>query len=186
MHCHSSHALALVRAHREAVVYQVWMSLELCSTHSTRQFILVFERETIEAYEAALASIASTYPLAIHPRTQREETLSDHLRKIHPTSWTVFGNSEHIVAKLEYLRSGWPLHKAYGRPTPLFGIRTTSAAEGENNGLLWCLARVRSPPLVLVAFIERSISLLEKKCARLQSWIDAGATVAPYAKARFD
>ncbi|EGZ21975.1 hypothetical protein PHYSODRAFT_488299, partial [Phytophthora sojae] len=101
---------------------------------------------SLAGYDRTLAEIREQYPTHLHPGTDREESVADYLESIHPTAWTRFGNYVHSDAEAAAIRERWLGVPSYGDPLPLYGTRTTSANEGENNALQWNNARIEGAP----------------------------------------
>jgi hypothetical protein len=146
--------------------------------------------DTIAEYEMALSQIAKQFPTPrkIHDGngTMVEQTVADYLRKIHPTSWTNLGNYDLNDVEGNFLRHGWSNAKAFGSPTRLFGVRTTSATEGENHALIWSDTRVSEVLMAFVTFCERAFKTVSSRQKLAEDWAIVGANVTPKAKAIFD
>ncbi|OWZ12136.1 LOW QUALITY PROTEIN: hypothetical protein PHMEG_00014748 [Phytophthora megakarya] len=91
-------------------------------------------------YEATLSDINEQFPNARKIRNGNDtfvlQTVGQYLRKIHLTSWTNFGNYPPTGDKVTYFNEHWLASQAYGKPTKLYGIKTTSATEGEKHALI--------------------------------------------------
>lgn len=137
-------------------------------------------------YESVLREIRKEFPVPIHARSAKEEYIDDYLRKIHPTSWSRFGNFSHDEDDIAYIKKHWSKTPSYGSPKPLCGVRTTSGAEGENNALLWNSLRSSQVPAAFIRFCSRVMIAVNSSGRISSTWQTAKHDVTPYAKKVFD
>ncbi|KAF1787040.1 hypothetical protein GQ600_22381 [Phytophthora cactorum] len=137
---------------------------------------------TLNEYEDVLSEIGNQFP---SPRNVtvagqvESQTVKQYLRTIHPTSWTRFGNNLLTQdADLEECEFVWAA-------CPLFGGRTTSAVEGQNNALL--LSGVRDSQVfdACLIFCNAAVATLSAKKKSAQTWLRGEHTVTPRASAMF-
>jgi hypothetical protein len=137
-------------------------------------------------FEAILDEIREALPRPINEGTADEEYVSDYLKAIHPTSWTLMGNYSLSAAEVEWLQHEWVDIPSYGEPLPLFGVKTTSGVEGQNNATLWSGLRDSFPQAALELFCLDAINTLRNKRDQACTWRLGGSNVTPYAKTLYD
>ncbi|KAE9004115.1 hypothetical protein PR001_g17800 [Phytophthora rubi] len=148
---------------------------------------LVFDLQastTLNEYEHVLAQVQELFP---SPRTvmvngaAQAQTAAQYLRGIHPTSWTKFGTGVLSLEESEAVDSEWKCVTSYGDGCPLFGGRTTSAIEGQNNALLVAGIRDNQVMGALVLFCNSVVEVIAIKTKTARSWMKAKHTVTPRA-----
>lgn len=125
---------------------------------------------TLYRFDATLAEIREAFPTPIHAGTDKEEYVSDYLAAMHPVSWARFANLGMPEAEIQLISTRWQAVNAYGRAVPMYGTRTTSANEGENNALNWSSLRSLDVPAAIVAFLERTIDTIHRGRERSHRW----------------
>jgi hypothetical protein len=85
-----------------------------------------------------------------------------------------------------WLSKSWANVPKHGDSLPLFGVRSTSAVEGDNNGLLWKGVRNKQVLGSLMAYCTRALQVLEKRKKLVSDWNEARFDVTPHAKELFD
>ncbi|GMF10172.1 unnamed protein product [Phytophthora lilii] len=144
----------------------------LQSSHSTSDF------------DGSIARMKTRYPVPITKSIGGKtvhEFMPQYLHDIHPTSWSIIGNMRMSDDEKAWLKSSWNEVEAYGEALPLFGVRTTSGVEGDNNGLLWGGARTQRVYKSLRAFCLRAISVCAKRLALGTKWKASGFDLTPHA-----
>ncbi|EEY56957.1 uncharacterized protein PITG_10504 [Phytophthora infestans T30-4] len=120
---------------------------------------------TTEGYELIKTKIASKYPAGIS-KVFAEKIVEEHvwsyLCSIYPTDWCVVGNMKATTKELKWIDDNWSSVPMHGDALPLFGIRTTSAVEGENNGLLWGRVRTQLVLSSVMTYCTRALKNLQK------------------------
>lgn len=121
---------------------------------------------TFVEYEEMLAEIKEHFPATRTVKVNgvlQTQTVADYLRKIHPTSWTKFGNCHLTPEETAVVGADWGDLDSYGDGCSLFAGRTTSAVEGQNNALL--LAGVRDSQVfgALVLYCNLVVETLADK-----------------------
>ena len=150
---------------------------------------LVFQLQrsrTVSEYNPNLASINLAFPDPIHAGTDGEQRVADYLNAIHPVNWTQFGNFELNEAELALVQSRWKDSPHYGQAVPLFGISTTSAIEGDNNGLLCHNIRDKHPPAAFPMIIDRTVASLTRRRGIARDWMSSRFNITPKAKSVYD
>ncbi|KAF4135101.1 hypothetical protein GN958_ATG15771 [Phytophthora infestans] len=115
-----------------------------------------------------------------------EEFVWTYLQKIHPTSWTVLGNSDLSEGETAWLKENWKDTSSYGSGLPLFGVRSTSGVEGDNNGLSWKRARNNLVNRALRAYCLRAVENHHALLETAQSWVAEQFDITPHAQKLFD
>lgn len=141
---------------------------------------------SLRAYEAVLGEIREEFPVPVKPNTTDELYVADYLHDLHPTCWTRFGNSKLSEEEQQHINCNWKNEDAYGSPQPLFGYRTTSGAEGENNALLLDGIRSVTVPESFRLFCIRILKVVKVRETTSSNWIKNKHTITPRAKALFD
>ncbi|KAF4130687.1 hypothetical protein GN958_ATG20141 [Phytophthora infestans] len=95
--------------------------------------------------------------------------------------WTVIGNLQPSSDERTWLEASWSGVEAFGEAMPLFGVRTTSGVEGENNGLLWVGVRSQRVFKSLQAFLVRAVAVYTKRLALAAKWKADGFELSPHA-----
>jgi hypothetical protein len=116
----------------------------------------------------------------------KQEYVDSYLRSIHRTNWTVVGNSTLSSEESKWLGDNWNATSTYGDGMPLFGVRSTSGAEGDNNGLLWKRARSLSVFRALRAYCLRAVGTCRSLMTETDKWVAADCDITPHAKTLFD
>lgn len=139
---------------------------------------------TFLEYEMVMQEIRSVFPMS----PDRDATsVASYLGSIHPTSWTRFGNCIKLnPAETIAIDTHWHNVPVYGKPLPLFRVRTTGAVEGENNALLWDGLRDQIPPHAMISFGERCVDKLARRRDLLYAWKRSGCNVTTHAKALYE
>ncbi|KAL3656685.1 hypothetical protein V7S43_018465 [Phytophthora oleae] len=114
------------------------------------------------------------------------QSVEHYLRKMHPVSWTKFGNCVVEPEEVSAIATDWDEARSYGAPCARFASRTTSAVEGQNNVLL--LGGVRDWEVLdaLVLFCNLTVEIMTEKRKKAKTWLAAKPTVTPRGKAMFD
>ncbi|KUF89179.1 Lysosomal beta glucosidase [Phytophthora nicotianae] len=115
-----------------------------------------------------------------------EEFVWSYLRRINPISWTVLGNSSLDPGEVKWLDDNWKGAESYGDSLPLYGVRSTSGAEGDNNGLLWTGARNNLLFRALRAYCLRALTTRNALLKEANAWMAQELDVTPHAKKLFD
>ncbi|ETI30159.1 hypothetical protein F443_22720 [Phytophthora nicotianae P1569] len=63
----------------------------------------------------------------------------------------------------KWIEDNWSSVPKHGDTLPIFGIRTTSAVEGENNGLLWGRVRAQLVLGSVMTYCTRALKVLQKR-----------------------
>ncbi|GMF58889.1 unnamed protein product [Phytophthora fragariaefolia] len=144
---------------------------------------------TTEGYEHVKSAISAKYPKDIS-KVVGEKVVDEYiwscLCSIHPTDWSVVGNIEATPHEAKWLSENWAGIRTHGDPLPLFGVRTTSAIEGENNGLLW--GRVRNQLVLgsIMSYCLRVLTVMQKRKKQIKSWKKTNCGVTPHALKVFE
>ncbi|KAF4141276.1 hypothetical protein GN958_ATG09541 [Phytophthora infestans] len=115
-----------------------------------------------------------------------EEFVWTYLQEIHPTSWTVLGNSDLSDNETAWLKENWKDTSSYGFGLPLFGVRSSSGVEGDNNGLSWKRARNNLVFRALRAYCLRAVENQYALLETAQSWVAEQFDITPHAQKLFD
>lgn len=124
---------------------------------------------TVRAFEQNVAAIEKAFPTGVVSGSggqRKEEHVWSYLRSIHPINWAVIGNSTLSADELNWLEQNWTNAPVYGTATPLFGVRSTSGVEGDNNGLLWNRTRNNLVFRSLRAYCLRALDTRNKRRSR--------------------
>ncbi|EEY69977.1 uncharacterized protein PITG_06524 [Phytophthora infestans T30-4] len=87
---------------------------------------------TVREYERNIEPLKEMFPVGIPSGSggnPTEEFVWTYLQEIHPTSWTVLGNSDLSDNETAWLKENWKDTSSYGFGLPLFGVRSTSGVE---------------------------------------------------------
>ncbi|KAG1693221.1 hypothetical protein DVH05_023686 [Phytophthora capsici] len=144
---------------------------------------------TTEGYELIKNKIASNYPAGISKVVAEkfvEEQVWSYLCSIHPTDWCVVGNMKATTKEIKWIEDNWSSVPKHGDALPLFGIRTTSAVEGENNGLLWGRVRTQLVLRSVMTYCTRALKVLQKRKELVQEWNSASCDITPHALKEFE
>ncbi|EEY64577.1 uncharacterized protein PITG_15992 [Phytophthora infestans T30-4] len=79
---------------------------------------------TVREYERNIETLKEMFPVGIPSGSggkPTEEFVWTYLQKIHPTSWTVLGNSDLSEGETAWLKENWKDTSSYGSGLPLFG-----------------------------------------------------------------
>ncbi|ETN11026.1 hypothetical protein PPTG_10038 [Phytophthora nicotianae INRA-310] len=143
---------------------------------------------TTEGYELIKAKIASKYPAGIS-KVVAEKVVEEHvwsyLCSIHPTDWSVVGNMKATAEETKWIEDNWSSISKHSDALPLFGIRTTSAVQGENNGLLWGRVRTQLVLGSVMAYCTRALKVLQKLKELVQEWNSASRDITTHALKEF-
>ena len=137
-----------------------------------------------ESYKQNLIDIHAKFP----PKNSNEpfKCIAEYLASIHPMNWTVFGNSILTPQETHFINSTWPTKELFGAPIKLFGVKTTSANEGENNAYILNNLRDSHPFDAIILFLERSVATFENKRLNGRSWTSSQYNLVSFAKAVTD
>ncbi|KAF1774644.1 hypothetical protein GQ600_25003 [Phytophthora cactorum] len=138
---------------------------------------------TMQEYDKIIDRIRSRFPDALVSgagEERKEEYVWKYLHDLHPRSWTVLGNCEPSSEKVKWIDKNWSNASSFGRNFPLFGARTTTGIEGDNNVMLW-KARNKLVYVSLKAFCVRALSVRNKLLIEADNWVVAGHDVTPHA-----
>ncbi|KUF92371.1 hypothetical protein AM588_10008974 [Phytophthora nicotianae] len=144
---------------------------------------------TVREYERNIDFIRSRFPIGVlskHGDKTTEEFVWSYLRRINPISWTVLGNSSLDPGEVKWLDDNWKGAESYGDSLPLYGVRSTSGAEGDNNGLLWTGARNNLLFRALRAYCLRALTTRNALLKEANAWMAQELDVTPHAKKLFD
>ncbi|KAE9051706.1 hypothetical protein PR003_g1481 [Phytophthora rubi] len=144
---------------------------------------------SMRGYEHNINRLRKLFPTPITTAVDgkpKQEYVDSYLRSIHPTNWTVVGNSTLSGEESKWLGGNWNVTSTYGDGMPLFGVRSTSGAEGDNNGLLWKRARSLSVFRALRAYCLRAVRSCRSLVTETDKWVAADCDITPHAKRLFD
>ncbi|ETM30595.1 hypothetical protein L914_21729 [Phytophthora nicotianae] len=85
----------------------------------------------------------------------------------------------------KWIEDNWSSIPKHSDALPLFGIRTTSAVQGENNGLLWGRVRTQLELGSVMAYCTRALKVLQKRKELVQEWNIASCDITPHALKEF-
>ncbi|KAF1775559.1 hypothetical protein GQ600_3829 [Phytophthora cactorum] len=151
----------------------------------TALVFLLHATTTLVEYESLLDEIRVAFPVSRKVKVNgnmENQTVDQYLRKIHPTSWTKFGNGSQTPEEASAIVSERKAAPAYGVGCPLFAGRTL----GKNHALL--LAGIRDCQVfgALTLFCNIVVETLADKKTNPSNWVRDKHTVTPRAKAMFD
>lgn len=104
--------------------------------------------------------------------------IQEYMMSIHPTSWSQFGNFDENF-------TGWSGVRTYGCKLPLYGTKTTSANEGDNNGLMWNDMRNQLPCAALLSYLHRVLNIHARNMKLAKEAMDS-MVITRYAAGLFD
>ncbi|ETM44532.1 hypothetical protein L914_10247, partial [Phytophthora nicotianae] len=142
-----------------------------------------------KGFDQGLKMIETRYPVGIAKLLNGvpdNDYVWSYLCKIHPTDSSLVGNMQPTLEDLKWRDSVWKNTPTHGEPLPLFGVRTTSAVEGDNNGLLWCRSRNKLVLGSLMAYCSRALSVIQKRKIVVSEWIKPGNDATPHAMKLFN
>ncbi|EEY70612.1 uncharacterized protein PITG_06073 [Phytophthora infestans T30-4] len=87
---------------------------------------------TVREYERNIETLKEMFPVGIPSGSggkPTEEFVWTYLQEIHPTSWTVLGNSDLSDGETAWLKENWKDTSSYGFGLPLFGHHVTAKLE---------------------------------------------------------
>jgi hypothetical protein len=156
-------------------------SLSICRCEYRALVFRLQASTTLVEYDVVLAEIDASFP---NSRTLKvngvdhAQTVAEYLRKIHPTSWTQFGNCTFTPEEATAVDGRWGTIESYGGSCSLFAGRTTSAVEGQNNGLL--LAGIRDCQVfgALLLYCDVMVETLHSKHKNTRDWMNDSHTVS--------
>ncbi|ETK79214.1 hypothetical protein L915_14905, partial [Phytophthora nicotianae] len=129
---------------------------------------------TLNDYNGTLAEIQTQFPAErtrfVNGKSETQR-VAQYLRAIHPVTWTQFGNCPLSPEEISAVTTEWEILPVYGRACALFDTSTTSAVEGQNNGLL--LGGVRDCQVfeAFVLFCNVALEALVKKKKKAAKWL---------------
>ncbi|KAI9988707.1 hypothetical protein PInf_022165 [Phytophthora infestans] len=144
---------------------------------------------TVREYERNIETLKEMFPVGIPSGSggkPTEEFVWTYLQEIYPTSWTVLGNSDLSDGETAWLKENWKDTSSYGFGLPLFGVRSTSGVEGDNNGLSFKRARNNLVFKALRAYCLRAVENHHALLEAAQSWVAEQFDITPHAQKLFD
>ncbi|ETK70908.1 hypothetical protein F441_06983 [Phytophthora nicotianae CJ01A1] len=85
----------------------------------------------------------------------------------------------------KWIEDNWSSIPKHSDALPLFGILTTSAVQGENNGLLWGRVRTQLVLGSVMAYCTRALKVLQKLKELVQEWNSASRDITTHALKEF-
>ncbi|EGZ30173.1 hypothetical protein PHYSODRAFT_448534, partial [Phytophthora sojae] len=147
-------------------VMDTFKSLKLNMQSVKNDILALQDASTTAGFDHVASSIEGRYPTGISKIVADqlvEEQVFRYLRSIHPTDWCVVGYMQPTAEEKKWLADSWDPFSSHGDPLTLFGVRTTSAAEGENNGLLWKGVRNKLVLGSMMTYCARAIEVVQKR-----------------------
>ncbi|KUF88342.1 Actin-1 [Phytophthora nicotianae] len=144
---------------------------------------------TIRDFERNIKNLRNRFQngiTSIRDEKPVEEHVWSYLKAIHPMSWTVLGNSTLTAQENKWIENNWKDIPAYGEGLSLFGVRSTSGAEGDNNGLLWKRARNNLVLGAVKAYCLRAVDTHNTLLQEAKGWIAGGFDITPHAMKLFE
>ncbi|POM59075.1 Hypothetical protein PHPALM_36200 [Phytophthora palmivora] len=124
-------------------------------------------------YDSKIIKIAKTYPIGVTKIVvdkEIEEYVWSYLRKVNSTDRSVVGNLNPSPEEMKLLVASWGNVQVHGQPSLLFGVRSTSAVEGDNNGLLWGGVINKLILGSVMAFCSCVLNFITKRKTFVQNW----------------